>query len=101
VTLYTGEIYLLTDILKIEDFTHRVWFISYIAISGFMGIVITVSILLVCTLCNPVAVNITGTIKDVALTYVGFVFFKNVVLSFNVLGGLFLSFFGATTYAVD
>ena len=101
VTLYTGEIHSLTDILEIQDNTHRFWFITYITISGIMGIVITLSILLVCTLCTPVAVNITGTIKDVALTYVGFMFFKDVVMSFNVFAGLGLSFLGASIYALD
>ena len=66
-----------------------------------MGIVITLSILLVCTTCSPVAVNITGTLKDVLLTYLGFAFFKNIKMSLALAGGLVLSFSGAGMYAFD
>lgn len=112
IALYSGEIYYLTDILAIEDLNHRFWFIFSICFSGMMGIVITLSILLVCTLASPVATNITGkdirrikriigTVKDVVLTYIGFVFFDGVHLTMNVLTGLGLSFMGAIAYGWD
>lgn len=72
-----------------------------LSFSGMMGIVITLGVLLVCTTCNPIAVNITGTIKDVILTYAGFVFFENVHISFSVMVGLFFSFAGAIFYGYD
>lgn len=46
-----------------------------ITLSGVMGIIITLGVLVVCTTCNPIAINITGILKDVLLTYLGFVFF--------------------------
>jgi hypothetical protein len=46
-----------------------------ILISGSFGIMITMTSLLTVTICGPLAVNISGTMKDVALTYAGFVFF--------------------------
>jgi len=46
-------------------------------------------------LAGPVAVNITGTLKDVILTYVGFIFFDNVEMTNPVLVGLVFSFTGA------
>lgn len=76
-----------------------------------MGIVITIGVLMVCTLCSPVAFNITGNnkitktnignLKDVVLTYVGFAFFDDVSLTFLVGLGLFFSFLGAGSYALD
>jgi hypothetical protein len=39
---------------------------------------------------------LTGTMKDVALTYLGFVFFDNVHISVSVMVGLLISFIGAT-----
>ena len=56
---------------------------------------------MVCTICNPVAFNITGNLKDVVLTYVGFMFFDDASLTMMVATGLFFSFIGAGSYAVD
>lgn len=56
---------------------------------------------MVCTLCSPVAFNITGNLKDVVLTYVGFLFFNDAILTLLVGIGLLLSFSGAGSYAVD
>ena len=70
-------------------------------LSGIMGIVITLSVLMVCTTSSPVSVNITGTIKDVLLTYAGFVFFQNVHISPSVIMGLAFSFLGASYYGYN
>ena len=69
--------------------------------SGFMGILITLGVLLVLTTTSPVAVNITGIIKDVLLTYLGFICFKNVNASIYVISGLTVSFVGAVIYSMD
>ena len=44
---------------------------------------------------GPLALNITGIIKDVFLTYAGFIFFDDVKPTWPVLIGLGLSFAGA------
>ena len=62
VTTYTGEIKLLWDILEIKDEYTKMWHLIYIVISGVSGILITVSVLLVCTTSAPIFVNITGKI---------------------------------------
>jgi len=46
--------------------------------------------------CGPLALNIAGTLKDVGLTYAGFVLFDDVKVTNNVLAGLVLSFLGAS-----
>ena len=70
-------------------------------ISGSFGIAITMTSLLTVTICGPLAVNISGTMKDVALTYAGFVFFENVTASPSVITGLVFSFSGAAAYSYD
>lgn len=62
VTTYTGEIKLLTDIMEIKDEAVKIQHLLYIIISGVSGIVITLSLLMVCTICSPIAINITGKI---------------------------------------
>lgn len=85
----------------ISDGKLKANFLGMIVLSGCMGIIITLGVLLVCTLCSPIAVNIVGVIKDVFLTYAGFAFFDGVHASFPVLVGLGLSFTGATLYSAD
>ena len=75
-TTYTGEIKLLSDIWHMEDLSYRFSCLTLICISGISGIMITLSLLMVCTIAAPIAINVTGVIKDVALTYIGFIFFK-------------------------
>ena len=70
-------------------------------VSGSFGIAITMTSLLTVTICGPLAVNISGTMKDVALTYAGFAFFENVQATNNVILGLIFSFSGAAAYSYD
>ena len=53
------------------------------------------SIAITVALAGPLALNITGIIKDVFLTYAGFIFFDDVQPTWPVLIGLALSFAGA------
>jgi len=69
---------------------------AYIMISGSFGILITISATLITTVCGPLALNISGTMKDVGLTYAGFILFEGVNATPNVLTGLSLSFLGAS-----
>lgn len=54
ITLYTGEIS--------QIFMPDLKFIALLLMSGVMGIVITCAVLMVCTICSPVAFNIAGNI---------------------------------------
>jgi len=81
VTIYTGEIYELTSIMENQDFNTNVWFVSYVVISGMMGIAITLSVLMVVTINGAIAQSIVGNMKDVVLTFVGFVFFDDAPLT--------------------
>ena len=65
------------------------------------GICLTLASLVAVDVGGPLLVNIAGTIKDVALTYIGLVFMKadkdvTQDTSIFVLAGLALSFLGAS-----
>ena len=76
--------------------------IAMLMISGVMGFVITMNILLTVTLCGPIAMNIAGTMKDVLLTAAGFLFFPDDVdLSLSLFIGLGFSFSGATYFSYN
>jgi len=70
-------------------------------ISGSFGIAIVMTQLLTITICGPLAVNISGSMKDVFLTYIGFIFFENVNATPAILCGLTFSFSGAAFYSYD
>ena len=64
-------------------------------VSGGFGFVITMNILLVVTICGPIAINVAGTFKDIILTFVGIAIFQDQKLTATFLIGLSLSFSGA------
>lgn len=78
-----------------------IWFLAYVIISGVMGIVITMSVLMVVTINGPIWQNIVGNSKDVLLTFVGFVLFDDANLTLMMGTGLFMSFLGAAVYVYD
>lgn len=92
ITLYNNEFF---DMVKMLDHPEASTFIYLVCISGASGIMITLSVLMCIKLAGPVAVNISGTLKDVVLTYVGFIFFDDVAMTTPVLVGLAFSFSGA------
>lgn len=100
ITSSNGDINVLYDVF-LNNGTRNIGLGTYIMISGSFGIAITMTSLLTVTICGPLAVNISGTMKDVALTYAGFVFFENVKASVPVIVGLCFSFAGATFYSYD
>jgi hypothetical protein len=69
-----------------------------ILLSGCFGIVITMTSILTVTTGGPLAINIAGILKDVGLTYAGFLFFDDVKATISVLIGLALSFSGALVF---
>lgn len=73
----------------------------YVMLSGVLGILITLSVLMVVTVVSPIANNITGNMKDIVLTYVGFIFFDDATLTKTLATGLAISFAGAVMYPID
>ena len=61
------------------------------------GIMITIASLLTVTTCGPSGLNISGTLKDVVLTYLGFILFDDVKPTSMILTGLAMSLAGAGT----
>ena len=58
-----------------------------------------ISGILTITLCGPNAPGIQGPIKDVGLTFVGFIFFNTKAITAPVFTGIFMSFMGAAFFA--
>ena len=50
----------LIDVLFIKDPVLRFQYLGMILLSGSLGIVITISVLVLCTVCTPIAVNVVG-----------------------------------------
>ena len=59
------------------------------------GALISLTIACTVVVAGPLALNITGVIKDVFLTYAGFIFFDDTKATPFVLVGLAVSFLGA------
>ena len=75
-----GESGVLYDILFNPE-TREFWQALAVTVSGISGIFITICSLLTVTVCGPSALNVAGSLKDVALTYLGFILFKDAVIS--------------------
>ena len=95
ITIYTGEIQMLVDAVFV---TRDPQMLLLILLSGCSGILITICSILTVYLCGPVGLNISGIIKDVGLTFVGFAFFKNKQVTAETVVGITLSFVGATYF---
>lgn len=63
-----------------------------------MGVLITLAVLCVVNIGGPIAVNVSGIIKDVFLTYLGFIMFDDQDFNAYVGFGLALSFIGAINW---
>ena len=96
-TVSQGEFHLIPDALTSGNFD----LITNIFISGFSGILITMFNLLTVMLVGPLAINIGGIIKDVLLTYLGFILFSDATLTAKVAAGLLMSFLGAIIFTYD
>lgn len=77
VTSYQGDADYLYNLFFNEKMFNLEEIIA-ITISGMGGILITIASLLTVTTCGPSALNISGTLKDVLLTYLGFILFDDV-----------------------
>ena len=95
-----GEIMTLYDVL-LNPTTRNPNLATLVLLSGFSGILITLSSILTVTICGPIAINIAGIIKDVGLSYIGFAFFDDAKATPLVLTGLAFSFTGAISMAFE
>ena len=100
-TVASGEIWQFGELFGKQDEVQNFWFVVYLVLSASMGIMITLTLLMVCTVVGPIAINITGNVKDVALTWIGFVLFNDVTLTMMMGVGLLMSFAGSVYYAGD
>ena len=92
-TMQSGDFWTLFDIFTGPN--PNLGLCALLLVSGGFGFVITMNILLVVTICGPVALNVAGTSKDIILTFVGIAIFQDQKLSAPFLIGLALSFSGA------
>ena len=71
-------------------------FLSMVSISAICGVGLTLSMLSLVMLGGPIMINIVGALKDVVLTYAGFVYMGNTTeCTTLVIIGLAISFAGA------
>ena len=71
-------------------------FTMMITTNGLLGVAYTLTVFNLVKLGGPIMVNISGTMKDFGLTYIGFAFFDDSKVTNMVLIGLALSFAGAS-----
>lgn len=95
---WTGEIHLLLNELQKEGWPEL---LAPLVTCGLLGLVYTLFVLLTIATGGPIAVNISGSLKDVALTLVSFLAFDDLAPSKQVLAGLAVSFAGASYYIYD
>ena len=70
-------------------------FVTIFVIFSLVGAVFSFSIACTVAIAGPLSLNITGIIKDVFLTYAGFIFFDDANCTPCVMVGLAVSFGGA------
>ena len=66
-----------------------------LVIFSLVGAFFSLSIACTVAIGGPLSLNITGIIKDVFLTYAGFIFFDDATCTLCVMVGLAISFGGA------
>jgi len=69
-----------------------------LGLSGILGICLTMFACLAYLVCEPLTVNVAGILKDIILTYLGFILFTDAHRSTIVAVGLGVSFLGGTLY---
>jgi len=94
----SGEITLIGKTLYTDQGDMNLNFVTYMFYNCLTGIMYTVSRLLAVSIGGAICCNITGVLKDVLLTYIGFIAFNTKPPSEQVLIGLALSFGGAIFY---
>jgi len=98
-TMQSGDFWTLFEIFAGPN--PNIGLCALLLVSGGFGFVITMNILLVVTICGPIAINVAGTFKDIILTFVGIAIFQDQKLSPSFLVGLALSFSGAGIFTYN
>lgn len=92
-TLNKGDFWDLYGVFTASD--PQIGLIALLLISGSFGFIITMNVLLMVIVCGPIALNVTGTFKDLILTFVGIAIFNDQKLTPSFIVGISLSFTGA------
>lgn len=74
---YSGNNMVLYNMFSLGS-EQRQTFIYLFTLSSVSGLIITIFSLLVVALGGPIAMNITGNVRDVGLTYIGFILFDDI-----------------------
>lgn len=89
---------LTSDYKQIIEHSEEPHFQATLLIFSTVSASLSLSIAIAVAIGGPVALNVTGILKDVFLTYAGFMFFDETEPTLCVLIGLALSFAGAIKY---
>ncbi len=73
------------------------WLVLFLTVT--MGVIISFAISLCATTNSPLATAITGNVKDIAGTLIGWALFGGFVATVNSVTGLAVSFVGAALYS--
>jgi hypothetical protein len=76
-------------------------FLVALFLSVVLGVGITYAIALCATINSPLATSVTGNIKDIVCTALGWAIFGGFVATPVSIGGLLLSFTGAALYSTE
>lgn len=93
--LLTGE---LTSLVHFEYVTHAGFWLSFVA-AATMGLILTFAAMLNTTYNSPIATSVTGNVKDIATSLVGWILFPGFKSSVPAVMGIALSFLGAFMYS--
>eukprot|EP00744_Colponema_vietnamica_P008014 GILI01011461.1.p1 GENE.GILI01011461.1~~GILI01011461.1.p1 ORF type:complete len:329 (-),score=18.11 GILI01011461.1:58-996(-) len=90
-----GEV---SSVLRFEYWSDPV-FCFTLFISSIVGVVLSYAIFLCSIINSPLATSVTGNIKDIVSTFLGFVLFSDVTPTFQNIFGLLISLSGAAYYS--
>lgn len=69
--------------------------------SGILGVAITLSTLLVVTICSPLALNVSGNIKNAISAFISFLVFDDLMVSYTVISGISIGFMASCIQMYD
>jgi hypothetical protein len=95
IVLLSGEV---PYVLSFKHLDSPMFWVGFVA-SALLGLAVSYAAMLCSTYNSPLAMSITGNVKDLATTSVGWALFGDFVATTKSLGGLALSFVGAGLYS--
>jgi hypothetical protein len=99
--IYSGNHLIVYDLMTNSDVEKQMFFWKLFGMSTVSGLIITMFTMVVVGEGGPLAINITGNIRDVGLTYIGFILFDDIKPTDMVLLGLAVSFTGSLIFTVN